>query len=73
MPSLAADFPEWTADQITEAIALAIRAHDFKAAVSLIRLLAVRDPRRAEVVFESIGAMLDVRRESAAREGVPDG
>lgn len=65
MASLAADPGDWTADQITEAIALAIGGHDFKAVTSLIRMLAVKDPHRAELVYESVKAGLSIRRQSA--------
>lgn len=49
---------EYTADQIEQGIASAIKAHDFPAVVSLLKMLAVRDPRRAEVVYEAMKAVL---------------
>ena len=55
----------YTAEQITQGIAEAIKARDFPAVVSLLKMLAVRDPRQAEVVYESMMAGLDAG-ESAA-------
>jgi len=49
----------YTADQITAGIAEAVKARDFPAVVSLLKMLAVRDPRQAEVVYESMLAVLD--------------
>ena len=48
-----------TPAQIEAGIALAIKEHDFPAVVSLLKMLAVRDPRRAEVVYGSMMAVLD--------------
>jgi hypothetical protein len=44
-----------------QAIARAIEAKDFPAVVSLLKMLAVRDPRQAEVVYTSMLAVLDLR------------
>jgi len=49
----------YTAEQITAGIAEAVKARDFPAVVSLLKMLAVRDPRQAEVVYESMLAVLD--------------
>jgi hypothetical protein len=72
-PGRVADPREWTAGQITEAIALAVKVHDFKAVVALIKMLAVRDPRQAEVVYESMLAVLSAGRKDATTEGLADG
>ena len=48
-----------TSGQVTEGIANAIKAHDFEAAITLLKVLAVKDPRQAEVVYGSMIAMLD--------------
>ena len=68
MPSLAADPREWTADQLMTLIAEAIEARDLEAVPHLITLLAFKDPHQAQLVYDGITLMLDVRRESAARE-----
>ena len=60
--------PEYTPAQIEEGIANALKARDFPAVVSLLKMLACRDPHRAKVVYESMTAVLDIM--SAAREGV---
>ena len=60
---------EYTATQIEEGIAEALKARDFPAVVSLLKMLACRDPYRAEVVYGAMTAVLDVK--SAAREGTP--
>ena len=73
MPSLAADPRDWTADQLMTLIAEAIKARDFEAVPHLITLLAFKDPHQAETVLDGITLMLDVRRESAAREGAAGG
>ena len=57
------DVRQYTAGQIETAIAEAVRAHDFPAVVSLLRMLAVADPHRAGVVY---GAMLGVLTDGAA-------
>jgi hypothetical protein len=50
----------YTADQIADAIPHAIRSHDFTAAISLINILAVRDPQRARAMLNAIHAALDL-------------
>ena len=64
---------ELTAAQITEGIAAAIRAHDFEAAISLLRLLAAKDPHGAGVVYESMLAVLDTGGKDAPGEGAAGG
>jgi hypothetical protein len=54
--------PAVVIETLLTGIAKAIEAHDFEAAVALIRLLAVRDPHTAELVHESIRAVLESRR-----------
>ena len=66
-----ADVRQYTATQIEEGIANALKARDFPAVVSLLKMLAFRDPYRAQIVYESMTAVLDIM--SAAREGVADG
>ena len=53
--------PEYTTDQITAGIAEAIKAKDFPAVVSLLKMLALKDPHQAEVVYESMLAVLESR------------
>jgi hypothetical protein len=50
----------YTADQITEAIALAVRAHDMPAVVSLLKRLAVTDPVQAQAVYDTLKLGLEV-------------
>lgn len=45
---------DFTPDQIEGAIAEAIRDRDFPAVVSLLKLLAVRAPDRAQAVLDTI-------------------
>lgn len=52
---------EFTSDQIMQGISAAIREHDFEAVVSLIKLLALQDPEQAELVYESMRAVLAAR------------
>ena len=66
-----ADVRQYTADEICEGIAEALKARDFPAVVSLLKMLACRDPYRAQVVYESMTAVLDIM--SAATEGAADG
>ena len=61
---------DYTPAQIEEGIAAALRARDFPAVVSLLKMLACRDPYRAQVVYESMTAVLDIM--SAATEGAAD-
>jgi len=57
-----------TSEEITGAIASAIREHDFAAVSSLLKLLAVRDPHRAGVVYGAMLAVLDGHGKDAPRE-----
>ena len=61
---------DYTPAQIEEGIANALKARDFPAVVSLLKMLALRDPHRAKVVYESMTTVLDIM--SAAREGESD-
>ena len=47
-----------TPEQVMAGIAKAIQAHDFEAVITLLKVLAVKDPRQAEVVYESMMAVL---------------
>ena len=62
---------DYTPTQIEEGIAEAVKARDFPAVISLLKMLALRDPHRAEVVYESMTTVLDIM--SAAAEGESDG
>jgi hypothetical protein len=62
-PRLAADPREWTPDQLMMLMAEAIEARDLEAVPHLIVLLALKDPHQAEVVYESMMAVLASRRE----------
>ncbi len=46
----------WTADQLTESIAKALKARQVDAVPPLLRLLAVVDPHRAQDVLDTISA-----------------
>jgi hypothetical protein len=45
---------EYTSDQITETIAVAIRERDFEVVPGLIRLLAMQDPGRAQLILDTV-------------------
>lgn len=50
---------KFTPDEICQGIASAIKAKDFSAVISLLKLLALADPVKAEVVYQSMLAVLD--------------
>lgn len=52
----------YSIEQIEAAIPQAIHAQDFTAAVSLVNMLAIRDPSRARTMLNAIHAALDVAR-----------
>lgn len=56
---------EPTAEELTKAIALAIRADDLKAVVVLLRALVRTDPKQAEAVSETIQLGLAVATEDS--------
>jgi len=64
---------DWMPDKLMALIAEAVEARDFEAVPYLIALLAVKDPHQAEVVYESMMAVLQSCGESAATEGKEDG
>lgn len=45
---------EFTSDQITETIAIAIRDREFEVVPGLIRLLALQDPGRAQLILDTV-------------------
>lgn len=45
---------EFTVAQIEQGIAMAIRDHEFDIVVSLLKLLAVRAPAHAQVIYDAI-------------------
>jgi hypothetical protein len=49
------------------AIHSAFRAHDMPAVVGLLKLLAVRDPRRAQIVLDLITLGLEIRKREESR------
>lgn len=61
--------PEFTDDQIERGIRLALGKQDIKAVPGLIALLAIQNPRRADMVRQTILYGLDL----AARKGEADG
>ena len=69
---IAAFYRALTPEQVMEGIANAVKARDFEAVPHLITLLAFKDPHQAQLVYDGITLMLDVRRESAATEGAAD-
>jgi len=68
-----ADVRQYAPGEIEAGIADAIRARDFPAVVSLLKMLAVRDPHRAGVVYGAMLAVLDGHGKDAAREGTAGG
>lgn len=52
---------KFTSDEICSGIASAVKARDFPAVISLLKLLALQDPHQAEVVYQSMLAVLDGR------------
>ena len=55
---LVAFYRALTPEQVMEGIAKAVSAHDFEAVIALLKVLAVKDPRQAEVVYRSMLAVL---------------
>lgn len=53
--------PKFTPDEICQGIASAVKARDFPAVISLLKLLALQDPVQASVVYESMLTVLDGR------------
>jgi hypothetical protein len=47
-----------SSEQVMEGIAKAIKAHDFEVVVTLLKVLAVKDPHQAELVYGSMMAVL---------------
>ena len=47
-------------EQVMDGIAKAVKAHDFEAVNALLRVLAVKDPHQAELVYGSMLAVLGV-------------
>lgn len=54
------DPAEWTADEIIAVIPRVL--DDAEAVNALLRLLAVRDPRRAQQVLDTIELAIEIRR-----------
>ncbi|MEP7194601.1 MAG: hypothetical protein ABI903_17270 [Actinomycetota bacterium] len=52
---------DYTPEQLEEAVHLALTAGDIKAVNGLLRMLAVVDPGRAEVLFEQLKVALALR------------
>ncbi len=50
----------WTADQLTEGVAIALRARDFEAVAAFLLLLAAVDAQRAQDCLDTIRAGLAV-------------
>lgn len=61
--------PEWTPDEIEAAIQRALAAHDVKAVESLMVMLAVRDPQRAEDMLTILKAGLILADRAASSIG----
>ena len=55
----------YSAEQITAGIAEAVKAHDFPAVISLLKMLALTDPVQAEIVYTSMLAVLDMSKSAA--------
>lgn len=53
---------EYTPEQLTEAIASAIRDRDFPVIPYLVTLLAVKDPEAAQQVLDAIEAGIELGR-----------
>ena len=50
---------EPSVEEITEAIADAVRAHDFPAVVSLMKMLALRNPDLAQSIYDAMMGAFD--------------
>lgn len=54
----APDFRTWiaslTTEQVEAGIAKAIRKHDWQAVEGLIRILVIKDPERAQAVYDTL-------------------
>lgn len=48
---------EWSEAQILGAISAAIRADDLPAAVALLHILALKNPRTAQTILDAIEAL----------------
>lgn len=58
--------PDYTPDQIMHAIAGAISDHDFPATVSLLRMLAVKDPVSAQKIYDAV--LMEAGRENDSHD-----
>jgi hypothetical protein len=63
----------WTAEQLTQGVANALKARNFEAVHDFIRLLVVVDPRQAEAVWETLqlGIALGKVTPAPGSAGVP--
>jgi hypothetical protein len=68
MTEPASDFERWIAsspvppdqrdpDSLCEGISAAVRSRDFEAVVALVTVLALKDPRKAQAIFDMIQAL----------------
>lgn len=53
---------EYTADQIAAAIETALRDREVQVVPSLLKMLAVRDPQRAQAMLDTITMGIDLNR-----------
>ena len=52
---------KFSSGEICAGIASAVKARDFEAVASLLKLLALQDPHQAEIVYQSMLAVLERR------------
>jgi len=62
-PTRKTSWSDFTADQFETAIARALHDKDLKAAVSLLRIMAVQYPARCEVLLNGVESVLDTLRQ----------
>lgn len=66
-----APLPDFTADQLEGGIRNAIAARDFKAVEEFLTLLAVKDPHRAQLVYDTLKLGVAIGRERDAAKQLP--
>ena len=56
---IAAFYRALSPEQVMTGIANAIKARDFEAVIALLKVLAIKDPHQAEIVYTAMLAVLD--------------
>lgn len=60
---------EFTADQIADAISKALREHEVTVIPGLIKLLALKDPTRAQAIYDTIQLGIAISRYDDHKKG----